>query len=82
MENLFKDKIKHQSRLDYIESDLLLRLKAMKGDLKMDETKEERIEILESHAKHLYEARMFISDMCEAYMSLMAELNNTTSEYE
>ena len=71
MENLLKHKIMHQSRLDHIESDLSLRAKAMKGDLKMNETKEERIATLESHSKNLYEARAFISNVCDAYMNLL-----------
>ena len=71
MEDLLKQKILHQSRLDHIESDLALRARAMKGDLKMDETKEERIATLERNARYIYEARAFISRVCDANLSLM-----------
>lgn len=70
MERLLKQKVLHQSRLDVIESDLEMRIRAMKGDHKLNETKEDRINILETHVKHLYEARGFISEVCEENLNL------------
>ena len=75
-EKILNLKILHQSRLDYIESDLSLRLEALTGTFKMEETKEERIKALESHVRYLSECRIFISTICEAHLSLM----KTTSE--
>ena len=82
MENLLKSKIDHQTRLDQIEADLTVRLRAIKADLTMNETKEEKIKTLDNHIKHLYETRMFISNICEAYLDLLNESVKNISEYD
>ena len=73
VEKILKLKVLHQSNLDYVEVDLSLRLEALTGTFKMEETKEERIKTLESHVKHIYECRVFISNICEAHLNLMKD---------
>jgi len=67
--DLFKNKVYHLSNLDYVESDLSVRL----DELKAKNPDSENAKMLEGHIKKITEARAFLSDVCEETINLMQE---------
>lgn len=64
---LFIEKVTYQGYLDGVSGDLELRLEALRGNIDVKESKEERIKTLDNHVKALKETRQFIQDMFEYY---------------
>jgi len=67
--DFFKNKVFHQSNLDYVESDLSVRL----DELRAKNPDSENAKILEAHIKKISEARAFLSEVCEETIRLMQE---------
>lgn len=65
--DFLKNKVLHQSNLDYVENDLRTR----RDELIKKDPKSDNARILNSHIKSVSEARIFLSDVCEETIKLM-----------